>query len=66
MKRCLPQYNLELVTDIGPPYYQEQHLSPINRTLDVSEIERVEAPTRLGLPNCYLRERSKRICKFSF
>lgn len=35
------QYNLTLIEDIGASYYKEMYLKPIDRSLDVSEIERI-------------------------
>ena len=37
----LNPYNLKMIEDVGTEYYQKNYLKPINRNLEVSEIERI-------------------------
>lgn len=37
----LKKFNLKLIEDVGAAYFQEKYLKPLDRRLDVSEIERI-------------------------
>ena len=40
LKSLLEKYNLQILEDIGADYYEEKYLQPLNRQLDVTQIER--------------------------
>lgn len=40
LKSLLEKYNLQILEDIGADYYEEKYLQPLNRRLDVTQIER--------------------------